>query len=188
MKLLFVLLFILPSICYSQRDTAKQVIGKLYTTQGGDYSVTVIFHRNKQAISVMVTRGDSLQKIFDFVEGERKKLGNDIIANYDRITYHKPGSKKIELDVSAYNQNSEPKSKARQEIIGLKSFNFVSGTIFFSGYGFTNVIAAKVSEKAKLEMNYHKSGPGTTITLENCIYKNSNGTLSSPLNKSIKLN
>jgi len=70
----------------------------------------------------------------------------------------------------------------------LKSFNFVSGTIFFSGYGFTNVIAAKVSEKAKLEMNYHKSGPGTTITLENCIYKNSNGTLSSPLNKSIKLN
>ncbi len=113
MKYLFVVLFILPVLSYSQQGNNKQVIGKLYTTQGGDYSVTVIFHRNKQAISVMVTQGDSLQKIFDFFEGERKKLGNDIIASYDRITYHKPGSKKIELDVSAYNQNFEPKSKSR---------------------------------------------------------------------------
>lgn len=189
MKLLFVLLFILPLICYSQRDTAKQVIGKLYTNQGGDYSVTVIFHRNKQAISVMVTRGDSLQNIFDFVEGERKKLGNDIIANYDRITYHKPGSKKIELDVRAYNQKDfTAKSNINQEISKLENMNFISGNIYFSGVGFTNVIVAKVSEKAKLEMNYHKSGPGTTITLENCVYKNSNGILSAPLNKSIKLN
>ena len=189
MKLLFVLLFILPSICYSQRDTSKQVIGKLYTTQGGDYSVTVIFHRNKQAIAVMDTRGDSLQKIFDFVEGERKKFGNDIIANYDRITYHKPGSKKIELDVTPYNQKDfATKNNINQEIDNLKNLNFISGNIYFSGVNFTNVIAARVSEKAKLEMNYRKSGPGTTITLENCVYKNSNGTLSAALNKSIKLN
>jgi len=72
MKLLFVLLFILPSICYSQRDTAKQVIGKLYTTQGGDYSVTVIFHRNKQAISVILTRGDSYRKYLIFLKVKEK--------------------------------------------------------------------------------------------------------------------
>lgn len=137
----------------------------------------------------MITQDDSLQKIFDFFEGERKKLGNDIIAAYHRITYHKPGSKKIELDVSAYNQKDfAAKSNINQEINKLKSFNFFSGIIFFSGYGFTNVIAAKVSEKAKLEMNYHKSGSGTIITLENCVYKNSDGTLSAPLKKSIKLN
>ncbi len=188
MKLLFILLFILPSICYSQYDTSKQIISKLYTTHESGYSVTVIFHRNKKAIAVMDTRGDSLQKIFAFVEDERKKLGNDLIATYDRITYHKAGSKKIELDVSAYNvKDSSLKSNAPQEINNLKNFNFVSGIIYFSGAGFTNVMVAKAIEKAKLETFFSRSAAGTIITLENCIYKYLNGTFSLPLNKSIKL-
>jgi len=61
-----------------------------------------------------------------------------------------------------------------------EGFNFISGNIYFSGYGFTSVTSAKVFEKAKLESYYLRSGPETIITLENCIYKNSDGRLSGP--------
>lgn len=189
MKSLFVVFFVLPLISYSQQDSNKQVIGKMYTTIGpGDYDVYVILHRNKQAIVTMQTSNDSLKKIFEFVESERKKLGNDVVAQYERITYQKTGNKKVELDVTPYNQKeSGDKSNVTQEINKLKVLNFTTGTIYFSGYGFANVTAAKVIEKDKLETYYCRSGPGTTITLENIIYKNTDGSLSGPLNKSISL-
>jgi lipopolysaccharide export LptBFGC system permease protein LptF len=190
MKYLLIALFILPSISYSQRDTAKQIIGKSYTMSGPyAYWVTVHLHKNKQAIVSLQTNGNSLQEIFAAVEEKRSKLGKDVVASYERITYQKSGSKKIELDVSAYNRDDTvPKSKARDEINGLKNFNFISGNIYFSGTGFTKNTAAKVSEKDKLRSYYDKSMSGTIITLENCVHQNLDGSLSYALNKSIKLN
>lgn len=184
------IVFVIPLMSYSQQDSGKQVIGKTYTTTvRGDYNVSVIFHRNKQAIVVIVTSCDSLPRISDFSE-DAKKYGNDVVATFHRITYRKPGTnKEIEIDVSPYNlEDTEPKSNARHEIDKLKNLNFISGTIYFSGPGFTNVTSAKAGEKSKLETYYNRSMPGTTITLENCIYKNAAGSLSQPLNKSIKLN
>ena len=191
MKNVFVsILFVLPLIGYSQQDSAKQIIGKRYTTTvRGDYNVTVIFHRNKQAIVVLVGIYDSLPRLSDFSEAARK-YGNDVVATFHRITYRKPGTnKQIELDVTPYNQqDTDPKSNVRQEIDNLRILNFISGTIYFSGAGFTSVTFANVTEKERLETYYRKSIPGTILTLENCIYKNSNGNLSQPLNRSIKLN
>jgi hypothetical protein len=181
-------LFIFSLISYSQQDSSKQAIGKIHITKGGDYSVTVIFHRNKQAIVVLVTACDSLPRIIDFLETARK-YGNDVVPIFHRITYRKPGTnKEIELDVDQYNQKApEVVSKARQEIDSLKKLNFISGTIYFSGDGFTNVASAKVVDKARMGIYFGRSVPGTTITFENCIYKNPNGSLSQPLNTSVKL-
>ncbi len=127
MKYLLNVLFVIPLRSYSQKDTTKQIIGKIYNTTGPfAYWVSVILHRNKRAIVALQTNSNSLQEIFDMVEKERSKLGKDVVATYEHITYQKPGSKKIEIDVSAYNHtDSVPKSKATEEINGLKNFNFI---------------------------------------------------------------
>jgi hypothetical protein len=189
MKYLFIALFISPLISYSQQDSTKQIIGKIYTKVSGPYYASVILHRNKQAIVVIQTTGDSLQQIFNSIERERSKLGKEVVATYEHITYQKPGSKKLELDVTPYNQKDlDPKSNITQEINKLREFNFISGTIYFSGNGFTNVSSANVNEKEKLETYYLRSRFGTTIVLDKCVYRTSNGSLSAPLNKSIMLN
>lgn len=189
MKYLFVALFILPLVSFCQQNSKQQIVNNTFTSRGsGHYSVTVVFHRNKQAIIAIQFTCDSLQQMFNAVELEKRKLGNGVNATYLQITYQKPGSKKIELDVDLYNQKDpETNSNARQEIYKLKDLNFISGIIYFSGYGFTNVTSVKVTDKDNLEACYNKSGPGTTITLENCFYKKLDGSLSQPLNRSIKL-
>lgn len=194
MKYVFLTLsvLLLQLASHAQHDTARQVIGKVYTKSGGPYSTTVIFHRNKQAIAVFVTGGDSLQQIFEWAEEYRKKLGAGVAVHYERITYHRPGSKTVELNADKYNQNLRDeaeieRNRTRQEIDNLKNFDFISGNIYFSGYGFTNVTAVKAVEKTKLDMYYYRSGPGTTITLESCMYKNGDGSISRPISKSIKL-
>ena len=78
------------------------------------------------------------------------------------------------------------KSKAVQQADELRSYNFISGTIYFSGFGHTNVSSAKASDTATLNKYYDRSGPGTTITLDACVYKNANGSLST-ISKSVKL-
>ena len=83
----------------------------MFSSGPGVYFVSVILHRNKQAISALQTTGDTLQKIFEMVERERKKLGKDVVALYQQITYQKPGGKKMELDVHAYNQEGLQKLK-----------------------------------------------------------------------------
>lgn len=189
MKHLLIVLFFLPQVSFSQQDTAKQIIGKIYTKRGGPYSVTVIFHKNKQAIVVLLTQVDSLHKLSDLFESERKKLGNDVVVTIERITYRKPGTNKhIDIDVSQYNQKEPTVINAREVTDSLKNLNFISGNIYFSAAGFINVIVASVSEKGKLQKYYGKCIPGSVITLENCIYRNRDGSLSLRLNKSIKLN
>lgn len=161
----------------------------MYTKVSGPYYASVILHRNKQAIIAIQTTGDSLQEIFHTVERERTKLGNGVDASYEHITYQKPGSKKIELDVTPYNQKDlDSKSNIIKEINKLREFNFISGSIYFSGSGFSSVTTIKAIDNSKLETNYLRCIPGTIITLENCCYKTLSGSISSPLNKSIKLN
>lgn len=79
------------------------------------------------------------------------------------------------------------KSQAVQQIDELKATYFVSGTIYFEGFGHPNVSSAKASDTATLYKYYDRSGPGTKIYLDNCVYKNANGGLSIPINKAVKL-
>lgn len=78
-------------------------------------------------------------------------------------------------------------SPAVREINQLKTYIFVSGNIYFSGEGFTNVIVVPAKETIELYKLYDRSGPGTSITLDGCIYKQADGNLSAPMSKTIQL-
>ena len=79
------------------------------------------------------------------------------------------------------------KSQAAQEVEKLKALNFISGTIYFSGAGFQNVTTVNSRDTSLLFKYCGWSMPGTIITLDNCIYKNQDGSLSKSLTKAIKL-
>ena len=62
MKYLFVALFVLPLLSYSQQDSKKQIANTTFTSIGpGYYWASVILHKNKIAIVVTQITGNSLQ-------------------------------------------------------------------------------------------------------------------------------
>lgn len=117
---------------------------------------------------------------------------NGAIVTIDELRFISSDGKVTFFDKVPYTFNRPKdtvkfKSQAVLQVDELKSYNFVSGTIYFAGFGHTNISSAKASDTATLNKYYDRSGPGTTITLDNCVYKNANGSLSSPVSKSIKL-
>jgi len=117
---------------------------------------------------------------------------NGAIVTIDDLRFISADGKSTRINEIPYNFNKPKdtvkfKSQAVLQVEELKSYNFVSGTIYFAGFGHPNVSPVKVSDTATLYKYYNRSGPGTTITLDNCIYRNASGNLSSPLNKSVKL-
>ena len=117
---------------------------------------------------------------------------NGAIVTIDDLRFISADGKSTLIKEIPYNFNKPKdtvkfKSQAVLQVDELKSYNFVSGKIYFAGFGHTNVSSAKASDTANLYKYYDRSGPSTTITLDNCVYKNANGSLSSPLNKSVKL-
>lgn len=48
-------------------------------------------------------------------------------------------------------------------------------------------MAIPATETMILYQLYNRSGPGTSITLDACVYKKTDETLSAPMNKTIKL-
>ena len=117
---------------------------------------------------------------------------NGAIVTIDDLRFVSSDGKTKMIKEIPYNFNKlkdapKFKSQAVLQVEELKSYNFVSGTVYFAGFGHPNVSSAKASDTAKLNKYYAVSGPGTTITLDNCVYKNANGSLSNPVSKSIKL-
>jgi hypothetical protein len=117
---------------------------------------------------------------------------NGAIVTIDDLWFVSSDGKTTIIKEIPYNFNkpkdaSKYKSQAVLQVDELKSYNFVSGTIYFARFGHPNVSSAKANDTAKLNRYYAVSGPGTTITLDNCVYKNANGSLSNPVSKSIKL-
>lgn len=79
-------------------------------------------------------------------------------------------------------------SEANRELAELMKKNFISGTIYFSGNGFPNVLVVQRHEFSTLEKIFGRCVPGSIVSFENCICKNADGSLSKPVTKSIKMN
>ena len=114
------------------------------------------------------------------------------VVTFDYLTFYNSNGVVTKIEKIPYHFNKGKdtlkfKSKAFQEVDKLRKLDFVSGTIYFAGFGFSNVASVKAKDKVTLNKYYERSGPGTAITIDNCIYKNDEGKLSSPLNKSLKL-
>ena len=155
----------------------------------GIYSAKVYFFGNGlNYVKVRAYFGSDLNLLMKQIDS----ASNGAIVTIDDLRFISSDGKTTMIKEIPYNFNKSKdtvkfKSQAVQQVDELKSYNFVSGTIYFAGFGHPNVTSAKASYTAKVYKYYDRSGPGTTITLDNCVYKNANGSLSSPLSKSIKL-
>jgi hypothetical protein len=94
---------------------------------------------------------------------------------------------KIPYNFNKSNDSARYESKAVKEVKKLMALDFVSGTIYFSGENFVNVILTKPKGVNSLKTYYDRCGPGSIITLDNCVYKKFDGTLSKPITQSLKL-
>ncbi len=167
------------SISKENNDSTKT--SRLYTAQvyfsgNGLQHVKMATFTNSSLNELMVNIDSASKGAFVTFE-YLKSIDSEGVKNIKEIPYN----------FKAIKDTITTKSKAVQEVEKLKENIFSNGTIYFAGFGFPNVISVKASETKTLYYYYSRSGPGTTIAYENCIYKNANGSLSKPLNKTITL-
>ena len=155
----------------------------------GIYKAQVYFSGNGLPyVKSYISHGSDLNLLMKNIDS----ASNGAVVTFDYLTLYDGNGVATKIEKIPYNFNKGQdtlkfKSKAVQEVDKLKELDFVSGTIYFAGFGFNNVTSVKAQDKATLYQYYDRSGPGTTITVDNCIYKNADGQLSSPLSKSLKL-
>jgi len=195
-----ILSLLISGLTFSQIKMNKKSIKPIYKVQvdttkaAGFYSAQVYFQGNGLPnVKVYNCSGSDLNLLMKNIDSASN--GADVIFDHLHFISTKSATipvKEIPVEEIPYNFNRQKdkvqfKSQPVQVVEKLKALNFVSGTIYFVGFGFTNVSSTKASDTTTLYKYYNRSGPGTTITLDNCIYKNANGSLSSPLSKSVKL-
>jgi hypothetical protein len=155
----------------------------------GIYKAQVYFSGNGLPyVKSYISHGSDLNLLMKNIDS----ASNGAVVTFDYLTFYDGNGVATKIEKIPYNFNRGQdtvkfKSKAVQEVDKLRELDFISGTIYFAGFGFNNVTSVKAQDKATLHQYYDRSGPGTTITIDNCIYKNADGKLSSPLNKSLKL-
>ena len=168
-------------ISSSQADTVKSK---------GIYGATVYFSGN----------GLPYVKVFSYFDTDLNRLmkridsaSNGAIVSVDDLRFIDPDGKitmnikEIPYKFNRPRDTVKSKHRAVLQVDELKAYHFVSGTIYFYGFGFNGTSSSRASDTSTLYKYYNRSGPGTIITLDNCIYKNANGSLSNPLSKSVKL-
>lgn len=188
-------LFLLSATTFAQKGKAKPV-KKPVATQSADslkpqgiYSGTVYFHGNGlKYVRSLDFSGTDLNLLMVRIDSASKGANVTIdnlrfIALSGKTTY----ITKIPYQFNRTKDTVTFISPAVQTVKKLMAYDFVSGTVYFSGEGFRTVESANANDKSQLNRYYDWSRPGTTITLDNCVYRNANGSLSGPLNQSIKL-
>lgn len=159
---------------YTQREN---YIVRAYLTGEGVPSVMAFAAAGKDLLSLL----QNLQK--------RQPSATLIIESVKYVA--KDGSISTVKDLPyPFNKNVDSLkigSPAIQEINQLKTYSFVSGVIYFKGAGFTNVLPVQASNTAELYKQYDRCVPGTSIILDGCVYKQADGTLSTPMSKTIQL-
>ncbi len=114
---------------------------------------------------------------FDNVKLINKKAEEIKIVGKAYLFY---GGGYVNIDSSRYSGNII-------EILELSKKSFISGTVYFSGANFPNVLTVYTGEYDLLKRLLLRCSPGSILSFENCIFKNTDGTLTKPLTKSIKL-
>lgn len=157
------------------------------------FTITLYFIPDtpNSAIHVANYMGEDLKKIFDRIITEHPKSSLCI----DGLAYHHKTDSLISIgnEISFFNLlkcksfQKDSLSIQMAELLYYSVKTFLSGTIYFSGENFPNVIVATKKDFPSLQNYFGRCAPGSIITFENCIYKNPDGTLSKPLTKTIKL-
>jgi hypothetical protein len=194
--LCFVALLILSTpLCFSQKDKQYKT-KRLITKPTNDsakrhpfYNAMVYFSGNGLSqVKVATFYGTDLPGLMKMIDSE----SNGAIVTFDYLKcINDRGEVRLITEIP-YNftkskDTAKYESNALKEVKKLMSLDFVSGTIYFSGANFANTISTTPKGINSLKPYYDRCGPGSIITLDNCIYKNADGTISNSIIKSIKL-
>lgn len=189
----FVLMLININHCFCQnKGTAKSNNNtqKTDTTNvNGFYKVVAFFSGNGlKYIKPYNCFGPDLNMLMKHLDS----ASNGAYVTIESLMFISPGkpAKIIENIPYKFKQNIEPavaQSTYKNEVEKLRKYNFISGTIYFGGEGFPSVFSVNAKEKITLNNFLNRCKPGTSITLDNCVYRDLNGNLSKPLSINIKL-
>jgi hypothetical protein len=144
----------------------------------GFYAAQAYFYGNgKQYVTTQDFLGLDLNEMLVRIDSASKGANVAI----DNLRFVDANGKITMITKIPYQFNRPPaavtaKSDAVSQVEALMAYRFVSGTIYFSGFGHRNISMAKASDTASLKKYCALSGPGTTITLDNCVYKNADGS------------
>jgi hypothetical protein len=159
------------------------------TAAAGMYSAQVWFSGNGlQHVKSFTCFGPDVHLLMKSIDSASN--GAVVLFDYLKFTDSKGVTKEIKeipYRFNTFNDTVKLISQAVLEVNKLKAYDFISGTVYFSGFGYRNVEPVKANDKVTLHRHYERCGPGTIITLDNCVYKNANGSLGGPLSKSVKL-
>jgi hypothetical protein len=133
---------------------------------------------------------NDLKKMFSRMEADHPgcSLTIDNLAYYDKSG--KAGNLQNEMsffNLSHFNGSYDSISAQLAELIFYSVKPFISGTIYFSGTYFPNVVIVFKNDFVSLQKHFQRCAAGSIINFDNCIYKNPDGSLSKPLTKTIKL-
>ena len=188
-------LFTSPLV-YSQSNNIKQKDKKIIiqepkdsVKQTGSYSALVYFSGNGLEHAIVATYStEDLNSLMESIHRDSK--GAFVTFDYLKFTNSKGITKDI-TDIPYHFSNLKKpvtiNNPSVEELNKLITLNFVSGTIYFAGSGYSNVVSVKATDSVALFKCYQRYSPGSKIAFDNCIYKNADGKLSLPLNKSVTL-
>jgi len=153
------------------------------------YSAQVYFQGNglpnPKVFSCYGTNLDSMMKMIDSAS-----QGADVIFDHLYAHYLNGFSKPIEKIPYNFNRKNyipERKSLSQEEIDKLRSYRYISGTIYFTGAGFNTTLSTAATDSLNLKKMFSLCRPGSSVVLDNCIYIDTLGKKSKPISKSIKL-
>jgi hypothetical protein len=191
--LILVMMLINFQICFGQKKNNKKanpITQKADTLNNkGFYKVIAYFSgKGLEYVKPYNCFGSDLNLLMKNIDS----ASNGAFVTIETLIFISPNkpNKVIENIPYKFNQNKQStlvQNSAKDEVDKLRMYNFVSGTIYFGGEGFLNVSSVNAKEKITLNNFYDRCMPGSSITLDNCIFKNENGSLSEPISKNIKL-
>jgi hypothetical protein len=143
--------------------------------------------------------GQSQVKVATFYSSDLPALmkmidstSNGAIVTFDYLKYvNEYGEAKYITEIPCkFNKGIDTikhESNIVKELRKLVNQNFISGTVYFSGTYFPSVLITYPKGIGSINTYFQRCAPGSIVAFENCIYKNEDGSISKPLNKSFKL-
>jgi hypothetical protein len=154
----------------------------------GIYNATAYYSGNgRSTVTQQTFMGSDLLLMLKAIDSSR----NGAIVSIDNVRFVDSAGRSYAIDdiTAAFNNGKiffSYTNPGELNFEKIKTLDFISGVVYFSGTGFPNSLAINAGDSNVLQKCYEKSMSGTTITFESCVYKNQNG-VSSIVSKTIKL-
>ncbi len=190
--IIFAFFFIITQTCLGQKNkndsNVKYPISDATNFKDG-YTANIYIHGCIPNIIITIVVVKSLDKLLSSIDKKYDSCSKTIDFLYQ---YSNGKRKLLKEEIIRFNKEHDKRikiyeSEEKNELKKLSSITFSSGTIYFSGSGFSSVQIIKAVDKINLKANFVRCLPGSIITFENCQYKDDNTGKLSIVSKTINL-